>query len=165
MWCLYLAVVLLVVGWTACKQSAEKQQEKAIENILEQGGAKNAKADVESGKIEMEMDGAKATINTEQREWPAAAPTVVPKFTYGQIQAVMYHEADGKKTWSVHFVEIQDGALEGYAAALKAAGFKTMKIAAGGGGSVTAEKGDMIVSMMMGDSKGVVGIQIPMEGQ
>jgi hypothetical protein len=51
-------------------------------------------------------------------------------------------------------------ALDKYNAELKKAGFKTMKIASLKGGSVTGEKGKLIVSSFVGEGKGMVSVQI-----
>lgn len=154
--CMFLLGIFTLIS---CKQAAEKQGEKMMENVLEQSTGEKTDVDMDEGKVTIESDSMKLVIETGAKTWPDAAPNEVPKFTWGNIIHTTVSEADGTKSWGVHLEGVPMDALDKYDAELKKAGFKTMKFTAGKGGSVTSEKGNLIVTLTVGDGNGHVGIQ------
>lgn len=157
---LWTAAVVFVAIFATCKQNAEKQQEKMIEKALEQGSGEEVKANVDDGKVEIESESGKTTIQLDQKNWPAEAPSEVPKFPYGKQENLIFNEGMGQKTWNVRFSDVKDEALTEYETALKRAGFKSMKIKGPKGGNLTAEKGKLLVTVVVSEGSGFVGITV-----
>ncbi len=142
----------------------EKATEKAIEKSLESSSGGNAKVDVsKDGSMEItNKDGSGSMKIGSAYEWPSNLPSDVPKFSGGNITAVMENSTADQKNWMVMLEKVPATAPDAYKAAVEQAGWKmtyTTK-SADGSYSFVAEKDNRQVSMVLvkdSEEKGIGG--------
>ncbi len=88
-----------------------------------------------------------------EKIWPKTIPVEVPPLQAGKITGVASSQALEADSWSVMYQGITLRHLEEYEAALKQAGFKTALFKIDNDGSLSAEKGELVVACFM-DVKG-----------
>ena len=145
------ALLLALFGLPSCKQAAEKQQEKAMEKILEQGSDGKSDVDINDQKITIENEEGKTEINLNEKNWPSDAPSDVPELKSGEITGTTITEQVNGKNWSIRYTGVEVAALDKYGTMLKSNGFKVQTIKAGKGGMVNGEKGKIGVIFTVGD--------------
>lgn len=155
-----LALLIVIFMMPSCKQAGEKTAEKMMEKTLEDATGGNSSVDIENNKITIEGDSMKAVIETKANTWPVQAPAEVPVFNIGKITHVTSSEYDDVKAWGILFEGVDINSIEKYQTQLKSAGFKTSKFIMGDGGSLTGEKGKILVTVTIGDKQAHVSIQI-----
>lgn len=161
LWAAMSCVLLVVIfAATSCKQASEKQGEKMMENALEQASDEETDVDLDDNKVTIETDSMKTVIETGAKVWPETIPSEVPVFTWGKVIHTTTSEIGETKAWGVHFEIVPMDALDRYDTELKKTGFKTTKFSMGKGGSVTGEKGKLLVTATVGEGKGHVSIQL-----
>jgi hypothetical protein len=144
----------------SCSGTGKKAQEKMMEKALEQGSGENTDVDIQGDKVKIESGDQKAEINLSGKGWPEGIPDDVPEFKYGSINHTTSSEENGIKGWGVFYKEVKLDALDKYDAELKKNGFETMKMAMPKGGTITAEKGKIIVTAMISEEISQVGVQV-----
>ena len=132
--------ILFVCGMFSCKQTAEKQQEKSIENALEQGNGEKAGVDIEEGNITIESEEGKMEIKSGAHQWPSDMPSDVPELNTGKIIGTTTSDAAENRSWSIRYQDVTISALDKYAAILKSRGYKITTMKSGKGGMVSGEK-------------------------
>lgn len=156
------AGLLLAAGlaaFSACKRESDKAAESVTEAVLESATGKDVDVEKEGEKITIETEGTKSVIDESARSWPDDLPAGVPRIE-GDIQIIRVTQTDSPelKAWSVYFEKLGKGILDDYNKELKSAGFKTMIIKMGEGGSVTGEKGNVVVTLASGDEVNVLNV-------
>ena len=145
------SLLLALFSLPSCKQAAEKQQEKAMEKILEQGSDGKSDVDINDQKITIENEGGKTEINLNEKNWPADAPSDVPELKAGKITGTTITKSENGKNWTIRYADVDMEELDKFAATLKSNGFKVETIKAGKGGMVNGEKGKIGVIFTVGD--------------
>jgi hypothetical protein len=145
---------------TSCKCSSEKTQEKMMEEALENASGEKTDVDINKDKVTIEGENYKAELNTKGGKWSDEIPDDVPEFTWGTIEHSTVSEAEGTKTYGLFYKDVDTAVLDKYDAALKKNGFKTMKMTMDKGGTITAEKGKIIVTAVVSDNGAHIGVQI-----
>ncbi|MFZ4633890.1 MAG: hypothetical protein ACOYNO_06755 [Saprospiraceae bacterium] len=151
---LYLSLLLLSAH--ACRQTAEKAQEQAIESAIENQSGGKADVDINEGNINIESDEGSFSMKTGANTWPAEIPSIVTQPAGGVISGVMSAETDEGNTWSVQYSGIADGELDRYRGDLKTQGFKTSIMKSDDGGVVTGEKDNLTVALTLGGENGTL---------
>jgi len=158
----FVLVALLtwaITGSYSCRQTSEKQGEKAMEEMIEQGGNTNADVDIEENKVTIESDQGKVEIsNTGEETWPDDIPDIVPELKTGKITGITRSNAEGVKNWMVRYNEVPIEELDKYNATLKAKGFKTMTMKTGKGGMVNGEKDKLLVILTVAPEMSAISI-------
>jgi hypothetical protein len=164
-WTGALIILALVPGTflTSCKCSREKTQESMIEKTLENATGEKTDVDINKDKVTIQGENYKTEINNTGGKWSDEIPDDVPEFTWGTIQHSTVSEAEGTKTYGLYFKDVDPEVLEKYDAALKKNGFKTMKMTMDKGGTITAEKGKIIVTAIASEKGAHVSVQIRKE--
>ncbi len=147
----FLAVVLIasVVALAGCgkKGASEKLAEGMLEKGLERATGGDVDLDIGGGGDNVTIkteDG--TTTMSETTEWPTDMFTDVPKFTYGKVERVhrTRNNQNDEQGMTIWIVELEDGGVEKYAKDLEGAGWQSqMSIAGGEGGMVSAQKGNL----------------------
>jgi len=148
---------------TSCKCSREKTQESMMEKALENATGEKTDVDINKDKVTIEGENYKTEINNTGGKWSDEIPDDVPEFTWGTIQHTTVSEAEGTKTYGMYFKDVDPDVLEKYDASLKKNGFKTIKMTMDKGGTITAEKGKIIVTAIATDNGAHVSVQIRKE--
>jgi hypothetical protein len=149
-------LILFLWGMFSCKQAAEKQQEKIIENALEQGNGKKADVDIKDGNITIESDEGKMEIKSGEKKWPSDAPSTVPELNAGKIIGTMNSNTPEGRTWSIRYEDVPISELDKYAAILKSQGFKITTMKSNKGGMVSGEKDKLGVMFTVAPEVSVV---------
>lgn len=144
----------------SCSSPGKKAQEKMMEKALEQGSGENSDVDIQGDKVKIESGDHKSEINLTADEWPKDIPADVPEFKYGSIHHTTSSEDNGSKGWGVFYEDVRLDAIDKYDAELKKNGFKTTKMTMPKGGSITAEKGKIIVTAIISEKMSQVGVQV-----
>lgn len=155
-----LPVLLILSGLYGCQGAGDKAREKSLETAIESSSGEKADVDIDGKKVTIEGDNYKTELNTGGNKWPGEIPEDVPEFTYGVIDGTTTTETDEVHGWGINFRDVPKDAVEKYNTALKEKGFKTMKVIMDEGGSVTGEKGNIIVSLISGEDMTHVSVQV-----
>ena len=140
----------MVAGVLSCREAGEKQQEKMLEKVFEQGNGEKADVDIENQNVTIESESGTVKINASENTWPSDAPSVVPEVQAGNIVGVTRSTMDENKNWNIHFEGLGTGELDKYGAALKSNGFKINSMKMPKGGMVNGEKGNLHVMLTVG---------------
>jgi len=155
---LSLAIISLTLS---CKNAAEKAAEKMIEKSIQKSTGEDVDIDIENQKTIIQTDEGRVEVNALAKSWPNDIPPAVPEFKYGKISGVTYTVTDEAKIWTIVFTEVAKEATDKYNSELKAKGFKTQTVSMSGlGGTISAEKDNMVVAAMLGEGEASVSIQI-----
>ena len=121
----------------------------------------NADVDMDDEKIVVETDEGTFTSDATVRTWPNEIPNDVPEFEFGKIVNLSTMESDESTNWTFVFEEVANTVLDEYKAVLKSKGYKVSSISMPGGqGQITAEKGNIFVSVMAGDDMASLSVGI-----
>ncbi len=131
-----------------------------MEKALEKGSGENSDVDIQGDKVKIESGDHKSEINLTGDEWPKEIPADVPQFNYGSIHHTTSSEDNGMKGWGVFYEDVKLDAIDKYDAELNKNGFKTMKMTMPKGGTITAEKGKIIVTAIISEEMSQVGVQV-----
>lgn len=139
--------VLMVSG---CSLIADKATEKAVENAMEQGGAKDAKVDLKKGEVEVTTPEGKTKVGGTY-EWPSSIPSDVPRLSSGKISMIAENSSEGEKTIMVYYEGVDAAAGENYKGLLEQAGWKMTMVNKSADGSYmsVAEKGKRSVNLVL----------------
>jgi len=157
-WIFILMITPAVI--MSCKRASEKTGEEAMEKAIEQSTGENAEVDLSDGSGTISTESGSVTYDTKINSWPATIPSEVPEFKFGKINGGSHSQTDEAETWMVMLIELPESALVEYDKLLKNKGFETHFVNMGNkGGTIAAEKGDLIVSYMGGEGKGSLSVQ------
>jgi len=149
---MFVGVALfMMLGLPACRQSGEKQGEKAMEKILEESSGEKTDVDIEGQDVTIENESGTVKIHTGEDTWPANAPTDVPELKKGKIIGITTHDSEEVNNWNIRYSGVGIEALDTYAAELKSRGFKTQTMKMPKGGMVNGEKGNLVVMLTVGE--------------
>ncbi len=150
------AIIGLMTGVFACRQAGEKQAEKSMENILEQGSGEKTNVDIEGQDVTIESESGKVQIHGGAHTWPTNMPADIPEIKTGKIVAATTSETEEGQNWNVHYSNVGIEALDSYGAALKSKGFKIQTMKTPKGGMVNGEKGNLGVIFTVGEDRSVL---------
>lgn len=148
----------MLLQFAACQSSADKIRENAAEKALENATGKDVDIN-KTGDVTIEGNGERVVMNQGENVWPADIPGEVPEFKGPAIQRVTQTDMNDALTWNIIYEGAATSNLQTYNAALKAAGFKTALMQMPQGGTVTGEKGDLLVSLMVSEKTCMVSVQ------
>jgi hypothetical protein len=157
-WVLFSCLIMML-GIFACKQSTKESQVEAAEQKIKEETGKDVDIKQEGQNVTLEMDGEKITVNEGGNTWPSEIPAEVPKLENLKIKKVMRTDNDEMEAWSIIYEGTSVDRLDRYDAALKAAGFKTMKIKTPKGGQTSGEKGNLGVSCTISEEAAMISVQ------
>lgn len=144
-------LVLSVFMAAGCgrKETGEKVAEGMLEGTLERATGEDAEVDLGGGDVTIKTEEGTTTMS-ETAEWPSDMFADVPEFTYGVVERVTRSDRQGgQKAMTVYFRELRADGPESYAKDLESAGWQSqMSMAAGKGGMINAQKGDLALSLM-----------------
>ncbi len=149
---------LMLSLFAACQSSADKIRENAAEKALENATGKDVDIN-KTGDVTIEGNGERVVMNQGENVWPADIPGEVPEFKGPAIQRVTRTDMNDALTWNIIYEGAAGSNLQTYNAALKEAGFKTALMQMPQGGSVTGEKDDLLVSLMVSEKTCMVSVQ------
>ncbi len=151
-WLLWLLVMVLAVSvavLVGCgkKGASEKLAEGMMEKTLESATGGDVDLDLGGGGKDVTIKTEEGTTTmSETTEWPTDMFTDVPKFTYGKVERVhrTRNNQNDEQGMTIWITGVEDGAVEKYSKDLEGAGWQSqMSIASGEGGLVTAQKGNL----------------------
>jgi hypothetical protein len=157
---LFSLAIMGIFMMDSCQSPGKKAQEKMMENALEQGSGKDSDVDIQGDKVKIESGDQKSEIDLAGKEWPNAIPADVPEFNYGSIHHTTYSEDSDVKGWGVFYEDVKLDAIDKYDTELKNKGFTTTKMTFPKGGTITGEKGNIIVSVIISEQMSQVGVQV-----
>ncbi|MBN1597816.1 MAG: hypothetical protein JW894_05940 [Bacteroidales bacterium] len=157
-----LAVCLIALGFLfSCKNAAEKAAEKFIEKSIERSSGEEVDIDYDDEKVVIETEEGKIEVDAGTKKWPAGIPSEVPEFDYGKIVGVTTNATDEIKGWTIVYSEVVKDATEKYNETLQSKGFKTQTVGVSGmGGTITAEKDNIVIGVYAGDGDASVSVQV-----
>lgn len=146
-WFLVVVLAVSVVALAGCgkKAASEKVAEGMLEKTLENATGGDADVDLGGGDVTITTKEGTTTMS-EASEWPSDMFAEVPKFTYGVVERVnrSRNTQNEQQSMTVWIADVQDGAIEKYTKDLEGAGWESqMSITSGQGGMVTAQKGNL----------------------
>jgi len=143
-----LASALLLVG-CGRNDAGEKVAEGLMEKMLEQGSGGDVDVDLGGGDDVTVTTEEGTTTMSETTEWPSDMFEGVPQFTYGVVERVTRSDrADGNKAFMVYIRDMAADGPENYKKDMEAAGWQSMmSTAAGAGGMINAQKGNVALSL------------------
>ncbi len=119
-----IVIILAVLGigsYIATKYFAGKIAEKGAESLI--GAATGGKVDINSSDNSVKVTGEDGSVELGSSKWPDSTPSVVPKFTYGNVTgSLATTEPAG---WTITFEQVDSDAYEKYQKDLQRAGFVT----------------------------------------
>lgn len=156
-------LLLILFAWcmltpfTSCKKASEKASEKMIEKSI----GNDADVDIDDEKVTVKTEEGTFTSDASARTWPSAIPNEIPKFKYGNIINVTSQEAEEMMGWIVMFENVKESDLKSYQADLEAKNFNINSVTSyNQGGLLTAEKDNMVVTVMIGDGNASINLAI-----
>ncbi|MBT8385316.1 MAG: hypothetical protein KJO83_06375 [Bacteroidia bacterium] len=156
-------VLLILLAWcmftpfTSCKKASEKASEKMIEKSI----GNDADVDIDDEKVTVKTDEGTFTSDASARTWPSTVPNEIPKFKYGNIINVTSQEAEEMMGWIIMFENVKESDLKSYQADLEAKNFNINSVTSyNQGGLLTAEKDNMVVTVMIGDGNASINLAI-----
>ena len=147
-------IIPIALSLSILSSCGQKTAEETTEALIEASTGEKVEIEKKGDKIEMEVQGVKTTIDEGQHKWPSDIPNDVPEFKDGKIERVATSNGPDYQGWSVFFQNVEMAALDSYDQALKNAGFETMSFKMAEGGSVSGQKGSLIVSCMFNKEEG-----------
>jgi hypothetical protein len=154
---LILLTLFILIPLTSCKKASEKASEKMIEKSI----GNDAEVDIEDEKVTIQTDEGTFTSDASARTWPSAVPNEIPKFKYGNIINVTSQEAEEMMGWIIMFENVKESDLKSYQADLEAKNFTINSVTSyNQGGLLTAEKDNMVVTVMIGDGNASINLAI-----
>jgi len=155
-----VSVFLIIALLPGCQNAGDKAAENAAEAAIENASGESTEVDINGNKVTIEGENYKTELNTAENKWPEGIPKDVPEFDFGKIKGITITETDEVYGWGINFQDVPKDAVEKYAALLKEKGFQTTKLIMDEGGTVTGEKGNLIVSLISGDDMTHLSIQV-----
>ena len=157
----YILLILLalftMIPFTSCKKASEKASEKMIEKSI----GNDADVDIDDEKVTVKTEEGTFTSDASARTWPSAIPNEIPKFKYGNIINVTSQEAEEMMGWIIMFENVKESDLKDYQADLEAKNFNINSVTSyNQGGLLTAEKDNMVVTVMIGDGNASINLAI-----
>lgn len=156
-------VLLILLTWgmfmpfTSCKKASEKASEKMIEKSI----GNDADVDIDDEKVTVKTDEGTFTSDASARTWPSTVPNEIPKFKYGNIINVTSQEAEEMMGWIIMFENVKESDLKSYQADLETKNFNINSVTSyNQGGLLTAEKDNMVVTVMIGDGNASINLAI-----
>ena len=160
-WISLIALSLMIALTFSCKNMAEKAAEKMIEKSIEKSSGEDVDIDLENQKVVIESEEGRVEINATEKSWPKEIPSDIPEFKYGKISGVSTTKTDEGTIWTLVFSEISKDAIDKYDKELKSKGFKTQTVTMSGlGGTISGEKDNMAVAVMMSEGNASVSVQV-----
>lgn len=157
---LVLAALSLFVLTGACKSSPkDSPSEEAAEKAMEKATGKDVEIENKGADVTIEGDGERVVMSQSEAMWPSDIPDDVPEFKGAKIIRVTRSEMDNAITWNVIYEGTTIDKLDAYDAALKSAGYKTMKMQTPQGGQTSGEKGNRLVSCIVSAKTCMVSVQ------
>jgi hypothetical protein len=117
--------------------------------------------DIKEGKAVIETEEGTVAVDASARSWPDEIPGDVPKFRDGKINSVTTNSSPEGEGWTLVLTEVTTDAAKDYAAKLKEKGFTTHTVMVDDtGGSISGEKDNIIVYLMVSEGTGTYSVQI-----
>ncbi len=155
------AVRIAVVGFaalgllagTACQAKSDEKSivTKRIDDTLEKASGGKVDLDLKSGTLKVQTPEGEKILSAPERTWPEDLPEGVVKFEEGAVVVVNRSSNQNGKVWTIHFMNVGEGALEKYADKLKAGGWTVLAVTPDGavGGTLQATKGELQMSVVI----------------
>ena len=159
---LLFAAAALVLGLTACKGKTmnERLAEKSVANMIEKATGGKATVDLKDGTIKVKTAEGEAVIGSS-KEWPADMPSDVPKLSSGKIMGAVRSSQEEKKLWNITLQDVEAGAFDQYAEALKAKGWEIkMTTKDEDGGMLQAVKDKLLVVAIFTDKGKAISLSV-----
>jgi len=157
-------MILLLLAASAllfsCQNQPKKSAEKRMEEAIEEATGEDADVDLEKGEATIKTEEGEVHVSTKKNKWPDEIPGDVPEFTYGDMLSVTTTDIPEGYGWTITYENVPDDAIEKYDAELKKSGFETLVAGMGSRGSISGEKGNVIVGVMSGDGMASVSVAI-----
>jgi len=127
-----LVIVLVIVGVLIVISGISYYAfSKYISNKLSEGIAEDILSTATGGAVDYDSNSGNVTIKSDEgtyqygetTEWPSDMPSVVPKFTYGNISYSSKYDTDGNTGWSIAFTDVDSDAADAYRSDLTAKGW------------------------------------------
>lgn len=156
----FVIIVLVALGGMyACKSSpSEKAGEEAAEKAVEKATGEKVEIENKGADVTIEGEGGRIVMSTGEAVWPSDMPGDVPEFKGPKMLRVTRGDAPEGHTWSIFYEGAGIEKLEAYDAALKSAGYKTIRMQVPQGGNLTAEKGDVRLSCIVSQKTCMVSV-------
>jgi len=146
-----LAAAVVLAG-TACKGKSAREAvaEKRLENMLEKASGGKVDLNLRDGTMKVKTAEGESVLTTGERKWPEDLPESAVKFEDGKIQAVSRAVTEDGKTWTIHFRDVGEKAMDDYSGKLKEGGWTIEATTSmGQGGMVQASKDDLMVNIIV----------------
>lgn len=144
----------------SCKSASEKAAEEIIEKSIESTDGKQANVEIDKSgqEVTIETEEGKVVINAKENKWPDDIPSDIPRPGNLKIQGVTTSNNPDGNAWTVIYEG--QGELKDYESKLKAGGFKVVTMTMGAAGSVSGEKDNKNVSLMVGEDQSVLTVLV-----
>jgi hypothetical protein len=160
-WISLITLSLMISVTFSCKNAAKKATEKMIEKSIQKSSGEDVDVDLDNQNVVIETEEGRVEVNASGKSWPKEIPSDVPEFKYGKISGVTTTKTDENLIWTIVFSEISKDAIDKYNKELKSKGFETQTVTMSGlGGTISGEKDDMKVAVMMSEGNASVSIQV-----
>jgi hypothetical protein len=159
---LLFAAAALVLGLAACKGKTtnERLAEKSVANMIEKATGGQATVDLKNGTFKVKTAEGETEFGSS-KEWPADLPGDVPKFASGKIVGAVRSAQEDKKYWNITLQDVEAGAFDKYADALKTLGWEIkMTNKAEEGGMLQAQKNKLMVVATFADKGRTVSLAV-----
>ena len=148
----------------SCKNAAEKATEKMIEKSIKKSSGEDVNIDLKNQKAVIESDEGRFEVDATTNSWPDEIPASVPEFNYGKVTSVTTNETVEGMGWTIILKDVPGDATDKYSKELKGKGFETQTVSMGGvGGTIAAEKENLVVAVMAAEQGATVSVQIKKE--
>jgi hypothetical protein len=159
---LLFAAAALVLGLAACKGKTmnERLAKKDVANMIAKATGGQATVDLKNGTLKVKTAEGEAEFGSS-KEWPADLPGDVPKFSAGKIIGAVRSAQEDKKYWNITLQDVEAGAFDKYADALKAKGWEIkMTSKTEEGGILQAQKDKLMVVATFADKGRTVSLAV-----
>lgn len=147
-----------------------KEVQDIVQTGMEQTGTKDQDTDTNQdsdndSEDSNADDGSNDVIdwdsNSGDKSWPSDMPALMPQFRYGTIDDVSWFSTGEGKTWTITYIDVEDGAYQSYQNDLKAKGFNDLfNFETGEGWSITGQLDDVSFLSFYDKAEGTYSITI-----
>ena len=145
----------------SCKNATERAAEKMIEKSIKKSSGEDVDVDLKNQKTVVESEEGRFEVDGSVKSWPKDIPATIPEFKYGNVTGVTTNETAEARGWTIIFEDVTGNATDKYNTELKGKGFETQTVSMGGaGGTIAAEKENLVVAVMAAEGGATVSVQI-----
>jgi hypothetical protein len=162
---LFAVVIFGLLTFSACsKTPSEKAAERKVERALEKATGEKVDLDIDKGKVEIQGEESKTTIEYGGTVWPNDLPEGVTKFEAGTIKGVTKGQRPNGQAWTILFENVEAGAINPYVESLKAGGWTILaQMTMGQGSTFQAEKNAVKIMGMYNLAEKVLSLSVVVE--